>query len=133
MIDIDAAREGRENVSTPRELALLLEKIWGGSVLDAAHTNEYFALIGLPKDSLFNKALPVTVRIEDKPGSLDGVRCDAGIVEIPGHPFVMSIMTTYLRSNDDGERAIREVARLIYDYFELLGRSSSYGRIISEK
>lgn len=133
MIDIEAARQGRENVSTPRELAVLLERIRGGSVLDAAHTKEYFRLIGLPKDSLFNKALPATVRIEDKPGSLDGVRCDAGIIEIPGHPIVMSVMTTYLERNDDGERTVKEVARLVYDHFERLSRSSPYGRFISEK
>ncbi len=133
MIDIEAARQGRENVSTPRELAVLLERIWRGSILDAPHTKEYFNLLGLPKDSLFNKALPATVRIEDKPGSLDAVRCDAGIVEIPGHPFVMSVMTAYLENNDDGERAVKKVARLVYDYFEQLSRSSSYGRFISEK
>lgn len=133
MIDIEAARQGRENVSSPRELSGLLEKIHSGSVLDAAHTKEYFNLIGLPKDSMFNKALPATVRIEDKPGELDAVRCDAGIIEIPGHPFVMTVMTTYLGSNDEGENAIKEVARLVYEYFDRLSRSSSYGRFISEK
>jgi len=133
MIDIEAARQGKENVSTPRDLAGLLEKIHSGSVLDAAHTKAYFDLIGLPKDSMFNKALPATVRIEDKPGELDAVRCDAGIIEIPGHPFVMTVMTTYLASNDEGETAVKEVARLVYEYFDRLSRSSSYGRFISEK
>lgn len=133
MIDIEAAKEGRENVSTPGELAALLEKIHRGGVLDAAHTREYFDLIGLPKDSLFNKSLPATVRIEDKPGALDAVRCDAGIIEIPGHPYVMSVMTTYLATNGEGERAVEQVARLVYDYFDRLNRSSAYGRFISEK
>jgi beta-lactamase class A len=133
MIDIDAARHGKENVSTPRDLTGLLEKIHSGSVLDAAHTKEYFDLIGLPKDSMFNKALPATLRIEDKPGELDAVRCDAGIIEIPGHPFVMTVMTTYLASNDEGENAVKEVARLVYEYFDRLSRSSAYGRFISEK
>jgi len=133
MIDIEAARQGRENVSTPRELSSLLEKIHAGGVLDAAHTKDYFDLLALPKDSLFNKALPPTVRIEDKPGSLDAVRCDAGIIEIPGHPFVMTVMTTYLDDNNDGERAVKEVARMVYEYFDRLNRSSSYGRVISEK
>lgn len=133
MIDIQAAREGRENVSTPGELAALLEKVKSGGALDAAHTKDYFDLIALPKDSLFNKALPAGVRIEDKPGSLDAVRCDAGIIEIAGRPFVMSVMTSYLKSNDDGERAVEEIARLAYDYFDRLSRSSAYGRVISEK
>ena len=133
MIDIEAARRGDENVSTPRELMVLLEKVRGGGVLDAAHTKEYFDLLGLPKDSLFNKALPSTVRIEDKPGALDAVRSDAGIIEVPGHPIAMSVMTTYLASNDEGERAIKQIARLVYGHFDRLSRSSAYGRVISEK
>lgn len=133
MIDIEAARQGNENVSTPGELSALLEKLHSGKILDAGHTKEYFDLIGLPKNSMFNKALPATVRIEDKPGELDAVRCDAGIIEIPGHPFVMTVMTSYLASNEEGERAVREVARLAYEYFDRLARSSTYGRVISEK
>src|SRR5437016_11354539 len=133
MIDIEAARRGDENVSTPRELMVLLEKVRGGGTLDAAHTKEYFDLLGLPKDSLFNKALPSTVRIEDKPGALDAVRSDAGIIQVPGHPFAMSAMTTYLASNDEGERTIKQIARLAYEHFDRLSRSSAYGRVISEK
>jgi beta-lactamase class A len=133
MIDIEAARQGNENVSTPQDLSTLLEKVHGGNVLDAAHTKAYFDLIGLPKDSMFNKALPSAVRIEDKPGELDAVRCDAGIIEIPGHPFVMTVMTTYLENNEEGERAVKEVARMIYAYFDRLSRASAYGRSISEK
>lgn len=132
MIDIEAARQGNENVSTPGELSALLEKVHSGNVLDAAHTKEYFDLIGLPKDSMFNKALPATVRIEDKPGELDAVRCDAGIIEIPGHPFVMTIMNSYLASNGEGEQAVKDVALRVYRYFDQLRRSSAYGRFISE-
>ena len=133
MIDIDAARQGNENVSTPRELATLLEKVKTGQALDAAHTKAYLDRIGLPKQSMFNQALPSTVRIEDKPGELDAVRCDAGIIEVAGHPFVITVMTSYLGSNDDGERAVKVVARLAYDHFDRLSRSSAYGRVISEK
>lgn len=133
MIDIEAARRGNENVSTPGELSTLLEKVHGGNVLDPTHAKEYFDLIGLPKNSMFNQALPSTVRIEDKPGELDAVRCDAGIIEIPGRPFVMTVMTSYLASNEEGERAVKEVARLAYEYFDRLARSSAYGRSISEK
>jgi beta-lactamase class A len=133
MMDLDAARQGNENVSTPREMMTLLEKVHAGGILDAAHTAEYFRLLELPKSSEFNTALPDTVKIADKPGALEAVRCDSGIIEVPGHPFVMSVMTTYLSHEDEGERAIEDVARLAYAYFERLGRSSPYGRVISEK
>lgn len=133
MIDLEAARRGNENVSTPRELITLLEKIHAGGVLDAARTAEYFRLLELPKDTEFHKALPDTIKIADKPGALEAVRCDTGIIEIPGHPFAMSVMTTYLSNEMEGEAAIEDVARLAYAYFDRLARSSPYGRVISDK
>ncbi len=136
MIDLEAAKRGDENVSTPREMLTLLEKIHAGGVLDAAHTQEYFRLLRLPKPSTqseFHNALPPNVPIADKPGELEAVRCDTGLIDIPGHPFVLSVMTTYNADDRAGQHAIEDIARLAYSYFSRLSRASSYGRIISEK
>jgi beta-lactamase class A len=133
MMDLDAAKQGNENVSTPREMMTLLEKVHAGEALDKTHTAEYFRLLELPKSSEFHTALPDTVTIADKPGALEAVRCDSGIIEIPGHPFVLTVMTAYLTHEDQGERAIEDVARIAYAYFDRLARSSPYGRVISEK
>jgi beta-lactamase class A len=133
MIDLKAAKKGNENVSTPREMLTILEKVNAGQALDAARTKEYFDLLRLPKDSAFHKALPEDISIADKPGALEGVRCDTGLINIPGHPFIMSVTTTYVARDDEGEHAVEEVARMAYDYFNRLSRSSSYGRVISYK
>lgn len=130
MMDLQAAQKGNENVSTPSELSELLEKVYKGQVLDVKEKKEYFRLLSLPKESEFRSALPPDVRIADKPGALPGVRCDAGIVFIPGHPFVLTVMTTYLGDDSSGEAAIEQVARLAYDYFNRLAGSSNYGRQI---
>ena len=37
-------------------------------------------------------------------------------------------MTTYLKDEDEGERAITNVSRAFYDYFSRLGFGSEYGR-----
>ncbi len=128
MMDLKAAQHGRENVSTPQELSELLWKVYNRQALDPAQTEEYFRILSLPKDSEFHAALPQGVRIADKPGELAGVRCDAGIVFIPGHPFVLTVMTAYLGSDAGGEAAIERVARLAYGYFNRLAESSRYGR-----
>jgi len=133
MIDLEAAKKGNENVSTPREMLTLLEKVNAGQALDAARTKEYFDLLRVPKDSEFHKALPEDASVADKPGALEGVRCDTGLIDIPGHLFIMSVTTSYVARNDEGEHAVEEVARLAYDYFSRLSRSSSYGRVISYK
>jgi beta-lactamase class A len=130
MLDLEAARRGDENVSTPREMMTLLEKIHSTQALDAAHTREFLSILRLPKSSAFNKALPTTASIADKPGWLEGVRCDSGIIEIQGRAFILSVMTTYLARDEDGEQAIEKVARLAFAYFDRIQRSSSYGRLI---
>lgn len=133
MMDVDAARKGYENVSTPREMLTLLERIGDGQALDAAHTKECLEILKLPKESEFHKALPDTVSIADKPGALESVRCDTGIIDVPGHPFILSVMATYLAHDEEGEHAVEEVARLAFAYFDRLSRASPYGRVISEK
>jgi len=133
MMDLEAARGGNENVSTPREMLTLLENVRAGQALDAKHTEEYLRLLKLPKESVFHKALPDTVPIADKPGELEAVRCDTGIIEVPGHPFILSVMTTYLARDKEGEQAVEEIARVAYSYFDRLSRSGSYGRVISDK
>jgi beta-lactamase class A len=133
MIDLEAARQGNENVSTPRQMQTLLEKVYAGQALDSARTKDYFEILRLPKGSLFHQALPDDASIADKPGALEGVRCDTGLIIVPGHPFIMSVETAYLARDEDGERAVEDVARLVYDYFSRLGHSSAYGRVISFK
>ena len=50
----------------------------------------------------------------------------------PRTPFLITVMTTYLGDENQGERAIESVARKAYEHFTRLSRASSYGRVISE-
>jgi beta-lactamase class A len=67
-------------------------------------------------------------KVADKHGELDGVRCDMGIIYAPNRPFVISVMTSYLKNEREGEDAIGEIAQAAYNYFDRVGRSSQYGR-----
>ncbi|MGQ9802144.1 MAG: serine hydrolase [Candidatus Saccharicenans sp.] len=133
MMDLKAAEEGRENISTPREMLSLLEKIWQGKVLGAEQRQLFFDFLSLPKESPLQQAVPEGVTVADKPGELEAVRCDSGLVFLRKRPYIICVMTTYLGSAEDGNAIIRKIGRLVYDHFDRLDRSSEYGRIISEK
>ena len=120
MMDTDAARRGDENVSTPDEIARLL----------AAMPPEGLELLKKPKESRLRKGLPADVAAADNPGELDGVRVDAGIVYAKNRPFVLCVMTTFLKDEVEGERAIEEITRAAYDYYARLGAGGALGRII---
>jgi beta-lactamase class A len=133
MMDLDAARRGDENVSTPAEMRQLAEAMYAGTGLAKERARDMMAVAAVPKDSPFRVPLPEELVVADKPGSLEAVRCVTAVVDLPGRPYAVSIMTTYLRHDADGEAAIREISAALYETFDRLARSSDLGRIISEK
>jgi beta-lactamase class A len=133
MMDLEAARRGDENVSTPAEMRQLAETMYAGAGLSKERARDMMAVAAVPKDSPFRVPLPESLVVADKPGSLEAVRCVTAIVDLPGRPYAVSIMTTYLRRDADGEAAIKEISAALFDTFDRLARSSDLGRIISEK
>jgi beta-lactamase class A len=73
------------------------------------------------------------VPVLDKPGALEGVRCVSAVVDLPKRPYSVAIMTAYLKNDEDGEKAIRQISAILYQTFDRLARSSDLGRVISEK
>ena len=130
MIDIAAARRGDENVATPEEMVRLLEAIYKEKVLSKETTAALIKQLSTLKQSYIPRLLPESVQIANKPGELEAVRTDSGIVFAPKRPFTISVMTAYDRDERAAERAISEVALEAYRYFEMRGKTSEYGRAL---
>ena len=133
MMDLKAAGEGRENVSTPREMMTLLESIYRGKLLNKEMTADFIKMLSTHKESSLLQGLPDDVAAASKPGELEAVRNDSGIVLLKGHPYILCVMTTYLKDEKDGAMAIRKISALTYSYFDRLARASEYGRVVSPK
>jgi len=131
MMDLKAASEGRENVSTPREMMTLLESIYRGKLLNKDMTADFFKMLSTHKDSFIPRDLPPDLQIANKPGELEGVRNDSGVVFVPNRPYLICLMTTYLRNERSGEDAISRISAAAYQLFDRLGRASEYGRVVS--
>jgi len=130
MMDVAAARRGEENVATPQEMVRLLEAIHKGKMLNKQSTTELIKQLSTLKQSYIPCYLPDSVQVANKPGELEGVRTDSGIIFAQNRPFAMSVMTAYNRDEKAAERAISEVALEAYHYFEMRGKTSEYGRIL---
>ncbi len=131
MMDLDAAKHGRENISTPREMMSLLEAIYRGKVLNQELTADFFKVLSTNKASWIPRDLPADVRVADKPGALEAVRNDSGIVFVEGRPYVICVMTSFLRNERDGEDAISKISLAAWRMFDRLSRATEHGRVVS--
>jgi len=131
MMDLEAAKQGRENISTPREMMTLLDSIYRGKLLNKESTQDFFKVLSTNKDSWIPRDLPADLRVANKPGSLEAVRNDSGIVFVEGRPYVICVMTAFLRNERDGEEAISKVSLEAWRLFDRLSRATEYGRVVS--
>jgi beta-lactamase class A len=131
MMDLAAAKQGRENVSSPREMMLLLGAIYRGKVLNKESAADFFQVLSTNKVSWIPRDLPAGLKIANKPGELEAVRNDSGLVFVEGRPYIICVMTSFLGNEREGEEAISKISLATWRMFDRLSRASEYGRVIS--
>jgi len=109
----------------------LLEAIYHGKVLNKESTDDFFKVLSTNKDSFIPRELPPDLKIANKPGELEAVRNDSGIVFVEGRPYVICVMTSFLVNERDGEEAISKVSLAAWRMFDRLSRATEYGRVVS--
>jgi beta-lactamase class A len=82
------------------------------------------------KSSYIPRHLPADLAIANKPGNLDAVRNDAGIIFVPGRPFAIAVMTTFAADGVEAEESIGRIAHAAWSYFDRIGKSSQLGRLV---
>lgn len=130
MMDVAAAKAGRENISSPSDLALMFERLHNGEVVSAEASKDMLKILGMEKDGALKSGLPAGIQIANKGGEIEGIRCDAGIVALEGSPYAVCVMTKMLLKDQEGGEIITAVSRTVYQYLERKVNSNQYGRRI---
>jgi len=135
MMDLKAAQEGRENVSTPREMLTLLQAVWQNKLFSQQLRDDLLKVLAAHTHytTFIHDGVPADVMVAEKEGELEAVRTVAGIVFAQNRPFALVVMTTFLDDEKAGVAAIGKVAAVAYKYFDRVGRASEYGRVISPR
>lgn len=133
MLDIEAMKEGRDNITTAKDMGKLLGKLvrhefvsedLSKALIDIMKSQQYRHKLPalLPAVESYDPSvcndeiLPGTVLIANKTGSLWKVQNDVGIFILPGNKtYVISMFTNKLSEDSEGIRTISEVSKAIYD------------------
>jgi beta-lactamase class A len=120
-----------ENLSTPRELARLMEMIQRREGLSGYVCEKSLDVLRLYKTGVIRDAVPGEVAVADKSGWMGGVECDTGVVYLP-KPYVVAVMAKNVPSWDHGgleaKETLREIASAVHEYYENVGTATRYGR-----
>lgn len=125
MIRPDASARGEENVSTPAEAAMLMERIHRCDLpLSERACARVRAILEIPKGGPVRAPVPSSVPVAFKPGGVEGVTTVWALVGLPGRPYALAVMSTY---GGDGGALVRASSEAAWGYFSRLARATEHG------
>ena len=125
MIRPDQSARGNENLSTPSDAALIMEKIARCDLpMSTESCQRVREILELYKDGPIREPVPEEIPIAFKPGGITGVSTVWGLVDVPDRPYVIVVMSNY---GGNGGAVVERVSALAYDYFSRLSGVTGYG------
>jgi beta-lactamase class A len=117
--DIEFAK-GMKDVASPREMALLLEKIVKS---EAASSGSCQKMMTILRRQQFNQRLPrylpESAGMAHKTGTIGSTTNDAGVMFVRGTPIALVVFTVDKRvGRGEVEEHMGRVARVVYDFFD---------------
>lgn len=110
----------KDNYTTAREMAGLLERIYAGELIDRESSEFMLDVLKHNKSrSRLRKGLPLGWEIGHKTGLLRKSCHDAGIVFSPRGDYVIVVLTSEVPDYSSAKKFIAKVAGLTYKYYKI--------------
>ncbi len=117
MMDFAAAAAGRENYTTPADVAAVLAMLYRHGCVSPAADEAMVAILFRQEDRCkLPLLLPAPARVACKSGDLEGAEHDAGIVYGEECDYVLAVMSDGLPDEERGRGVIARLSRTVYDW-----------------
>ncbi len=118
MMDFEARKTGRENLSSPLDKLKLLELIYRSEIFPDTINNEIIKILSIPKSTPLLNGIEDEILLASKGGELDDVRCEMGIFYCGKFDYILIVMTKNLPTSSFGDVLIAKISKLFYDYIK---------------
>jgi beta-lactamase class A len=119
-MSLSSGRVPRENYTTAREMASLLERIYAGELVSKESSEFMLDVLKHTKSrSRLRKGLPLGWEIGHKTGLLRKSCHDVGIVFSPRGDYVIAVLTSQAPNYTTAKNFISKVAKLTYKYYKV--------------
>lgn len=118
--DFSLRNKGVENYTSPEDMALILEKIYKGNLINKNVSEGCLGLLKLQRiNNRIPKYLPHNLVVAHKTGLERDICHDAGIVFTDKGDFLICVLTKHRDSNSRScKEFIAKLALYVYNYFE---------------
>jgi beta-lactamase class A len=117
MYDFEARARGLENLTTPRDVARLLQRFYHGDGLSAAsHERAGTILRGQQLNAGLPARLPEEAVVAHKTGNLPGLLHDAGWIEHERGAAIVVAFTDRLANDGDGAAALAAIGEAVWQW-----------------
>ena len=121
MMDFEAAKAGRENITTSSDMVEVLSMLYRHNCLGSEQDEVMLGIMKRQEDKVkLPVLLPPGVVIAHKTGELDGAEHDAGIVYGPKSHYALAIMADGVPDAAGAQSVIAELSRIVYDYLNTM-------------
>lgn len=142
MQDYTAIKEGRENLSSVKEMNLILEMLDSSNAIKPEVAKKVLNILSLNKSTPISQPLPENIIVAGKTGGMPGVRCETAIIYLTNRKYILTVMTSYGGNGSspskqstaelNGSDLISEISLQTYKYFNVLDQSSKFGQGLTQ-
>jgi len=119
-LSLTSGRVARENYTTAREMAGMLEQIYKGKLVDKDASEQMLDFLKHNKSrSRLRRGLPMGWEIGHKTGLLRKSCHDVGIVFSPRGDYIIAVLTSNVPNYSSAKNFISRVAKLTYKYYRI--------------
>jgi beta-lactamase class A len=125
--DFDRIDEGKDNLTSPRDMYKIFRMLYDGSWISKAHREEILGILKRQKrNTMIPRYLPREISCAHKTGGLIGIIHDCGIVYPRGRkPYILILMSRDVKDQARGENGFATMSKKIFEQVEGTGKKKT--------
>lgn len=129
MLDFNAAKEGKENLTSPMDMALIMERLYNKSIISPKISENMIHILTRQKHrDMLPRYILEDLTIAHKTGELKGLNHDIGIFYLENNHYLIGIFTTDGKDDLQGKRTIGRISKIVYEGLNKRGDLFEYSR-----
>ena len=142
MQDYNAIKKGKENLSSVKEMNLILEMLDVARAIKPEVAKKVLNILSINKATPISQPLPEHIQVAGKTGGMPGVRCETAIIYLTNRKYILTVMTSHAGNGSsstkqsigehNGSDLISKISFETFNYFNVLDQSSEFGQGLTQ-